>query len=177
MRAVGNSGENGPARDDQSRGPFFRSLDHLDVITARLHRLGTIAFVSTVLNVIAVVATFATYNELWFGLSRTLVGVELWLALIALLAVAVFESTRKRGDVMFEEISDEVQWRVAQDRPQKGLEPSSHPDKRPSLEMRIALRSFASATDLPLIPGRYGPAAYAVGNVLLALTLISTLPS
>lgn len=81
------------------------------------------------------------------------------------LALIVFrDSIRRVGESLFEEISDELQWFVAGQ-----LSPSKNdsPPSRPPLEIRYALRRFARDTDLPLVSGSTGPAAYAAINLAL----------
>jgi len=86
------------------------------------------------------------------------------LAIIVLLLAVDFESTRKKGDALFKEISDELQWNLRFSDPD-----SPPPPKRVQLNMRLALRSFAGASELPLIPGQYGPLTYVVINMISVL--------
>ena len=98
-------------------------------------------------------------------------------ALFALLLSVVFEGRRKEGDVLFKEISDELQWYVRFQKKDKiDISPST-PEHRPDLQARLALRAFAQSSDLPLVPGKYGPLAYALVNILsIALAAVSFLP-
>lgn len=89
------------------------------------------------------------------------------LLLSAVLAIR-FESFKKRGDVLFKELSDELQWHV---RFETGSDPFGKdrppPESRPGLNTRVVLREFAQSTDLPLIPGRYGPGLYVAINLMI----------
>jgi hypothetical protein len=78
--------------------------------------------------------------------------------------IVFYESWRKRGEVLFEELSDELDWRV---NPQQR---GGYPRERPALEARVALRSFTRTSDLPLAPGRLGPAFYVLINLALLIT-------
>jgi hypothetical protein len=40
-------------------------------------------------------------------------------------------------------------------------------EQRPEINARITLRTYARATDLPLIPGKFGPAIYVAFNLVL----------
>src|SRR5207248_3149729 len=82
--------------------------------------------------------------------------VVLLMAFVTLFFAIHFETIRKRGDILFKEISDELQWNVRFSDPDS---PGTAPPRRPSFDARLTLRSFAQASDLPLVPGRYGPLA------------------
>ena len=88
------------------------------------------------------------------------------IAAVAILLVVVHEFLRKRGDAVFEEVSDELQWDTTGRR--KTTE-AGYAGSRPLLDARITLRSFASSSDLPLVPGKLGPAFYATLNILVLL--------
>jgi hypothetical protein len=94
------------------------------------------------------------------------VGVLVMAFTILFLAVH-FETIRKRGDVLFKEISDELQWNVRFSDPD-----GTAPPRRPSFDARLALRSFAHASDLPLVPGRYGPLAYALVDLMSVAVIV-----
>jgi hypothetical protein len=88
-----------------------------------------------------------------------------WVVLIGfdVLAALAFEALRKRGDAIFEELSDEFQWQLGSDKRRSaeiGL-------ARPPIGLRITLRSFVAASDLLLVPGRFGPLLYAMINVIM----------
>ena len=77
-----------------------------------------------------------------------------------------FDQTRKRGDGLYQEVSNELQ-----------IVESSDKDERVpadlAREARLDLRSFASAADLPLVPGRIGTPVYSFVNV--AIIVISVI--
>jgi len=81
-----------------------------------------------------------------------------------------FEYLRKRGEAVFEEISDDLHWYIGY----KKENSKENSEKKPGLEIRVLLRSFAKITDLPLIPGRFGPAIYIGINIVL-ITFIGLL--
>jgi hypothetical protein len=76
----------------------------------------------------------------------------------ALLCLIAYEYERKRGDALFEEISDELQWYVR--------EGDTESASRPVIGARVVLRSFARGVDLPLAPGKFGPAIYFLVNAI-----------
>jgi len=71
------------------------------------------------------------------------------------------------------EVSDEFQWHIG-----KKYADSSGGETdlaRPQLDVRLALRDFARSAELPLFPGRLGPAAYVAVNLVAPVFLISLL--
>jgi hypothetical protein len=81
------------------------------------------------------------------------------ISLLGFCAITLFELLRRQGDVLFEELSNELQW---------GSKLPSTANK-PRIGQRIVLRDFVQASDLLLVPGRFGPAIY--GLVFLSLAL------
>lgn len=99
-----------------------------------------------------------------------------WLAIVTLTSgsVALFgcashEIWRKRGDVLFEEISDEVERRTVVIAKEPEFE-----EEKPALLLRarLALRDFSHASDLPFIPGKFGPTIYAAVNLLIPILIL-----
>ena len=91
------------------------------------------------------------------------------MVILALILAVANERLRRTGDVLFQEIGDELQWNTRAEKvpPGKGAA-----NERPPLEARVILRRFAQGTDLPLVPGRFGPAVYAAFNILMGFVLI-----
>jgi hypothetical protein len=73
--------------------------------------------------------------------------------------IVIYDSRLKQGNAIFEEISDELQWNINKTSTDN-TKTSATAEKRPELETRIILRTYARTTDLPLFPGKYGPALY-----------------
>ncbi len=69
------------------------------------------------------------------------------------LCVILFERRRKDGDAAFQELSNLLQGETF--------------DQEGVLEIRVELRRFASASDLPLVPGKAGPGVYALIDLVL----------
>lgn len=139
------------------------SLGDLRFITRQLQRYGFIALISTVVNFASLILSLSLrFLPVGFHIS---IFIAFYLPLIvtvtAVMAIVRYDTLRKRGDALFEEISDELQWNVHQSVTETIAR------ERPELNARVALRSFARATDLPLIPGRYGPGIYATINFLI----------
>lgn len=139
------------------------SLDKLSRMTSRLSQLGLLLAAITGVNVLF--CLFLSMSGIRFADRLMLTAT---LALPAFILAGYFERLRKIGDVLFLEISDELQWNI---RSKEMRSEESAARERPKLDVRITLRSFARASDLPLIPGKFGPAIYIAINVLIAVVV------
>ncbi len=166
------------AKIDYSPSPLEESLRRLERLTRSLRVLGLLAFLSTVgcIGLSFFAALNSSHSINFLGI---LVGtlqdkknygvafvVSLFLGGLAFAIVVFHESLRRQGETLFEEISDELEWRVQET---DHLGNQAIAEERPDLRARIALRSFTRTTDLPLVPGRFGPAIYAGLNILSIL--------
>ena len=156
------------------------ALRKLSNIVDALRQIGLVILCVTTLNlVLSVAALFARINENQSKIPTQLSASEgpvapassmigffsVLVGLAVLFAIINFESSRKQGNALFEEISDELQWL-----PVKKETESNLPEYRPNIEVRLILRSFVQCVDLPLIPGRFGPILYVIINVILMIT-------
>lgn len=137
------------------------SIRYLSKITRYLRLSGYLIFLITSFNLILVLSSlspgiFPFREASMFSLLFTFVCLTLTI---------YYETLRKRGEAIFEETSDELQWHIGYRNSLFNKEASS---KRPDLEIRIILRSFARTTDLPLIPGKFGPVLYIGINILIS---------
>jgi hypothetical protein len=80
------------------------------------------------------------------------------LSALTVIALLYFERLRRRGDTLFQELSEELNWFS---RP-RDLNESVVPYNVPPIDIRVALRTYTRMTDLPLVPGKFGPATYAL---------------
>jgi hypothetical protein len=80
------------------------------------------------------------------------------------------DALRRSGDAIFSELSDEMQLRrVARD---VGRDRESPDPERNRFEIRLLLREYTHASDLPLLPGRYGPLVWCAIALFVLLTLL-----
>ena len=137
--------------------------------TFRLRVLGIAVFAGTVLNLGFLVYVRASERHdddfLTYDYREWVLALALLTGAVLVLAV-MHDQVRRAGDTLFEEISDEVQWHR-----QKGADNTEVALERPLLEIRVALRRYSVASDLPLVRGRAGAAVYAAVN-LAALAII-----
>lgn len=153
--------------------PIGYSLTRLERISRTLRLYGMLIFLLTLLDILFVVfiSLGTRYLYTYFLHAGPLITVFATLNFLFVLSfIVLYESSRRRGDSIFEEISDELQWNVGY----RHSATAGAADEMPPLKARVILRSFARTTDLPLIPGKFGPAIYAGMNIILALFLISS---
>jgi hypothetical protein len=76
---------------------------------------------------------------------------------------------RRRGDIIFEELSDELQWNF-----KKTMKSESTVDRkdRPGFQARLALREYTTSIDLPLSRGRNGSLFYVPFNIILLIIFL-----
>ena len=135
-------------------------LTSLQKTTLNLRVLGLQILLLTVLNLSGVLAMTSHIFQNQRGVLLTSTDILIG---VIVLSAAFHDAMRRRGDVLFEEVSNELHWGGKESSDVTGSE-AKHSD-RPTLDARITLRSFAYASDLPLIPGKFGPGIYIVVNL------------
>ena len=169
------------APDETHKGPDA-VLDRLRRLTQLLQHYGLMCVMCTLGNLgCLVVATFIfplnrhssnipsySYDRFDHGLFQTLAGFAGLASLAAISTLILFETRKKRGNALFDELSDEYQWNLLA--PERK---STDADRgKPPIDVRVILREFSRASDLPLVPGKYGPSAYVGINVLIVIGFI-----
>lgn len=139
----------------------LRRLTFLQRQVGLLLALGTTANIGVLFLAFFPISAFSNYS---------VVGqIATTIALVNLMLAVFFESYRKRGESLFEEISDEFQWHLGR----REFGESNYSQPRPPTDVRIILRDFTRAGDLPLVPGRLGPAIYVALNIAIPAVLLS----
>ena len=138
---------------------FLRRIKNSLRILGVIISLATLLHVSLLLLLIFIFKGGRIKEEWVFG--------YLFIAFIIFVCIIFYENLRKKGEAIFEEISDELHWFIAY----REKEPNNISQKRPEFEIRVLLRSFAKTTDLPLIPGKFGPAIYMVINIAIIILI------
>jgi hypothetical protein len=138
-----------------------RSVAELSHVARRLRLIGQLVLLATVANI--GVLLWEVGRSTSHGRKESLAILSIAMAVATLAGLGVFEALRKRGDAIFQELSDELQWHVGR------RSVTAVPWERPLLHARIALRTFSAVAELPLLPGRYGGAIYAGLNLSVAL--------
>ena len=169
----------------QEGGQLDAHLKGLATTTRWLKSIGIFTFLLTIANVGLLVYSLFTLENSVDSSEAAGMLTSNWLYSTVLfgwciVSVVVFERMRKSGDTLFEEMSDELQWHIAY----LGVAPKPEPSQadellqeRPPLDVRTTLRSYVRTTDLPIIPGKMGPALYVALNLTFTLILTIGLPS
>lgn len=113
----------------------------------------------------------------WFRVPLSAVGI-----MVSILAMAFlfrWESRRRLGFILFEEISDEIEWRHRT----FAAPPHGNGEQKPvDLNLRIFLRQFIDSTTLPFVSSRTGSLIYAAlflaaFSAFLALLYFASIPA
>jgi hypothetical protein len=160
------SDSNAERLDSFHATPLELSLKELAHINQRLHALGLMVFAFTISNIFILLAILGRTIFRWVA-AEVIISISVTIGITFLIYVVRYERLHRKGDVIFEEISDELQWFIKViDGKQKKTE-SFIADERPEIRARIVLRDFSRNTDLPFIPGKFGPAIYIAANVVI----------
>ncbi len=141
----------------------IKAQDDLEQIRRKLLRVGELLTQSTLFWVFIVLLALTVRN---FGMN-----IGLYVFSIAALCIALFSTAaafqhdrlRRDGEIIFDELSNELE---------------STPDTLPrqaELDLRIVMRTFVAASDLPLLQTRNAAAIYVLINlfsVVLSLLFI-----
>lgn len=141
-------------------------------VSTRLRTVGPVALVLSLANLAILLWWVARSNRWDYSVEESLALTNLAVTVTTISVLGYFESLRKRGDAIFQELSDELQWYVGRSGSHSVFEDAPRgdsPRERPLLEVRLAMRSFSAAAELPLFPGSLGGAFYAVFNLLIAI--------
>ncbi len=140
-------------------------LSKLRRISSGLRLNGLLTFLATLTNLAVTAFLLSRYATAWDNALLLVVPfrlVPLLAGLLAILCVALYEYLLRQGNILFDEISDELEWNVKGSHLSEG---GALTEKRPDLKVRMILRMFSRANDLPLFPGAYGPAIYVLLNL------------
>ncbi len=150
---------------DESMG-LPEVIEQLRGLTRKLDVIARQVLLMTLLNLVSFAWTLLWANGgVDFGSQLAAVAAPLIFGALALFNVAVFDRARRQGNMLFEAISEELQWRFRRD-----LARSDAPEARPPLYARIALREFTSSSDLPLVPHPFGVPIFASLNLAIVVS-------
>jgi len=161
-----------PRRMDQ--GPdseVLKVLSQLEGVTTRLQALGRLIATVTLLSFLSTLLVGA--------LEQRVLIVRIWgwafgliFPLTAIAVVFQFDLLKRKGDTIFKELSDELQWYIRYGREEMSARSEPASDFRPQLRARIVLREYADSTSLSLVASANGPFTYASVNVGFALITV-----
>lgn len=124
-------------------------IARMQTIAVRLRLLGMGMLIATMMNLACAFAV-AVRSLQWF----IILQVSAMLFVMVVFLAMLFEQLRRRGEIIYEEVTDDLH------RFYRETEMD-----RPRIAFRIALKNFATAMDLPLVPGRYGVSLYILLNL------------
>lgn len=175
MKSVGTlKTTNLKEKETDNLSPIEESLLVLDKFTKWISFVSTLISITTALNLLfSFLIFFKVNSSLSIQTDRydnkplgTLLIILIFFSFMSFLALLyLYDDRRKRGEVLFEEISDELEWYVSNDKDNVNL-------KRPQIGARIALRSFTKTTDLPFVSGKIGILFYLTLNITLVVISI-----
>jgi len=150
-----------------SAGQLNEYIYRLQRVARSLNFFSLMIIALTLLNIITPAVVWAYPRILYPGpLAVILISVGVFVAVFGL-AVA-FERKRKEGDALFQTLSDQLHGILSSRR-----KPEESPRYDLIPEARLSLQLFTQNSDLPLFPGRTGPALIVILNLgLLAFSLI-----
>lgn len=165
--------EDSERESEKALSPLEKALYTLGRLSRQLNSASSIVLLITSANLVSTIASIffsvAVHSDKYDGFradGKVPINVCVffsWCFFLAILAILyAYELKRRQGDVLFEEISDELEWQV------EDTTRNTTATSRPDIDARIALRSFSRATSLPFVAGKSGAAFYIVLNVLFA---------
>lgn len=144
---------------------FGDRLTHLSELAQRMRMLGMYVTILTACNLLGVLVFLAMRGRF---LSDIPMATHIAITLLAITSLTMYANLRSRAEVIFAELSEEVQWFIGRQIIERNLKsPPSPPEFKPDLNTRIVLRTYAKATDLLFVPGDYGPGIYVMINLVV----------
>jgi len=165
----------GPTANN-NRNQMETALRMLNFYASRLQFVGVLILVSTLVNIIVVLFGFATIPAYTSNHSINYSDVrdKYTLIVVAIFAFVVissviFDQLRRLGSVLFEEISDDLEWHIDAERRTLDTLRVKESKNAPPLTVRLTLRHFAQSSELPLITGRQGLILYILLNLFVSI--------
>jgi hypothetical protein len=184
--------ESDRSRDSSDKFDVNYSVTRLEKISSQLRFIGNIILLLTLFNMFSTIAAFyfsqvwnviiaknalkdpfgySTYNYSTYTVEQSFyiaASLSFIFLIICIFLLITFDKQKRQGNVLFEEISDELQWwMLSKNSSDTNKENNILVEKeRPILRIRIALREFAHTTDLPLMRSSYGSIMYFLLNII-----------
>ena len=160
---------------------FTQFLDELDFVNNRMSSYSFFVVVITSAHLLTSIA-FGFLGALSGGrglnsdVALFLFMVDFSLLICTIFLLVRFEHQRRRGDVLFQEISDSVEWKMASEETEFSPEGVVRRRHRP-LSVRVVLKQFVVNSSLPFFHGivHWGVVSYLTGNILLTVWTVGTI--
>jgi hypothetical protein len=143
-------------------------LEELERIRVGLRRMGNQMVLFTAITILNSLFILMFVN--FFAISSKnllpILNIQVLLCFYSIFSAVRFDQQRRRGEIIFDEISDELQSKTEEELPRKI-----------DLATRITLRTFVQDSNLPLIQGPNAAAVYLIMNLsALVLSLLFLRP-
>lgn len=146
-----------------SQEELGKQLNRLEVIVRATAMTGHLILATLIGMIVNALAPLVVGS---FFYARIIPGVcslgSMLLFFLIICMLVHYERTKKRGRVLYEELSDELQWRITND-----SSVSRRVARDPGIRARIILRSFIYETALPFLPDHIGSFVYLTAGTLL----------
>lgn len=136
---------------------FSWALTKLKRITIRLKMVSSVLLLLSLLNVSIILGALGRVVYL-NSPSITVLGI--FMIFMIFVASLLFDNLRKEGKSFYDEISGVSHAKTNDDIDHLRIS---------SLELRIRLRSFMLAYDIPLLPGKHGPSLLLLLNIIIVI--------
>ncbi len=153
-------------RNDNDYIEIERILRRLRSISSSLSVFGILILASMIVNLILMGLSLSKYFHMSNFFVGFLVPFFILLAIASLFLPIIFDMRRRMGDSYFEEISNYLDSKLYRMPEERG--------NRLYNKARRNLRKYTRSADLPLIPGKFGPAmCFIINSVALTITFVS----
>ena len=157
---------------EQRAEDLEEALYTLDRSTARLRLFSVQVLLATVLNFGITLAVTVIGSSVGHYLTTpgaiALVILPIVGFVTSIGALAMYDQARRRGNALFDELSDEMEWHLGGTSTKRPLRDP------PVLRARLLLREYVASTDLWFVPGRLGPGVYALTNLSICFVAVWT---
>jgi len=137
--------------EEFARDELLYYVNTLNRIAINLRMYGLFALITTLFNLFVVLMSLM---RLLSGFNVSAVSAILTVS--AILLCVGFDQARRRGEVIYGEVTDELHRRAYLEGELERGQP---------LQYRVSIKTFVTATDMPLMPGKLGPLAYIAFNL------------
>uniref|UniRef100_UPI00404A4060 hypothetical protein n=1 Tax=Gelidibacter sp. TaxID=2018083 RepID=UPI00404A4060 len=146
---------------------FYGELKELDNSTIILKKYGQLVLIVLFSSIIScgIYGFFSSLeldNNKNFEIIDILIIITIVLVFIGVYLLYEFSRIREKGLIIYEEITDEIDW-------SKDRKNFIH---RPALEIRVLIREFLKASDLPFTIGKIGQTYYLSLFILVLFSII-----
>lgn len=136
------------------------ALDKLENISAMLRHYAQMLVTTTLVNLVVTMlllsGLYRVFRSEIFALYFSIIPIMCGIFVVVL--AFRFDVLKRDGDAYFEELSDELHGKKIKEQNEAYKSDSS-------LKARVIIRRYSNAASLPLIPGKFGPAAIAAINI------------